>query len=100
MLFISSNISLVKHNADVGADIAKSLTYLQFQGGKKSVIVQSPGRRLSPNPQSRVVCVGGAVVDIIAKASPYIAATSNPGVIRRSGMFMLNFFLLHLVDVI
>lgn len=85
---VRSNISLVKQNAEVGADIAISLSELQSRNGegKLAGIVRSQVRRLSPPHKSRVVCVGGAVVDIIAKASPFIAGTSNPGVIHRSGM--------------
>lgn len=87
---IFSNISLVKQNAEVGADIATCLSELQSQGRKSSGIVQSSRRRLSSSTQSRVVCVGGSVVDIVAKASPFITGTSNPGVIHRSGMICIQ----------
>ena len=73
-------MSLVKQNADVGADIANSIVDLLTKDTAKS---QKP--QMS-QPRSRVVCVGGSVIDTIAKSSPsFIAGTSNPGVIHRSG---------------
>lgn len=90
LFLIFSNISLVKQNAEVGADIATCLSELQSQGGKSTRIVLSSRRRLPTSTQSRVVCVGGTVVDIVAKASPFITGTSNPGVIHRSGMICIK----------
>ncbi|KAL3764590.1 hypothetical protein ACHAWU_001498 [Discostella pseudostelligera] len=81
---LRSNISLVKQNAEVGAEIANSISDLQCRGGSTTRIVRTPMRKTLPPHQSRVVCVGGAVIDTVAKASLFIAGTSNPGFIHCS----------------
>lgn len=82
---LRSNISLVKQNAEVGAEVANSISDLQCRGGSTTRIVRTPMRKTLPPHQSRVVCVGGAVIDTVAKASLFIAGTSNPGFIHCSG---------------
>lgn len=85
-----SNISLVKQNAEVGADIAKSLSNLQLGGSRTSGTVHTPMRKVLPPPESRVVCIGGTVIDTVAKSNQFIAGTSNPGVIHYSGMILVS----------
>jgi len=80
-----SNISLVKRNAEVGADIASSIRDLSL-GGMTNDWVQSSQSPMSSH-KHRVVCVGGAVIDTVAKSraeNEMIAGTSNPGKIHRS----------------
>ena len=73
-------MSLVKRNAVVGADIANSISDLLTKDA-----VQSQRPQVS-QPPSRVVCVGGSVIDTIGKSSPsFLVGTSNPGVIHSSG---------------
>lgn len=84
-----SNMSLVKQNAKVGAEIASAIAELKRSGGSKPTIHQSQSQidKKSGPLKPRVVCVGGAVVDIVAKSSsvtPMIIGTSNPGVVHRS----------------
>jgi len=82
---LRSNMSLVKRNAEVGADIANSIRDLS-QGRSKKEWVQSTQPQNSPH-KHRVVCVGGAVIDTVAKSSTenkMIIGTSNPGKIHRS----------------
>lgn len=86
-----SNMSLVKRNAEIGADIANSISDLLTKD-----TVLSPEPQLS-QPRSRVVCVGGSVIDTIAKASSsYLAGTSIHGIIHRSGKMLWTFSGLHL----
>lgn len=82
---LRSNISLVKRNAEVGAAIANSISDLSF-GSSTEERMRSP-RLQMPRHRSRVVCVGGAVVDVVAKSNAeneMIIGTSNPGTIHRS----------------
>lgn len=75
---LRSNMSLVKSNAVVGADIASAIS--------KQMNSQCCGFSSSPE-RPKVVCVGGAVMDIVATSSKdqgMIAGTSNPGQIRTS----------------
>mmetsp|Transcript_739 Transcript_739/g.1517 ORF Transcript_739/g.1517 Transcript_739/m.1517 type:complete len:700 (-) Transcript_739:18-2117(-) len=86
---LRSNMSLVKQNAKVGAEIASAIAELKRSGGSKPTIHQSQSRiaKRTPPFKPRVVCVGGAVVDVVAKSSsetPMIIGTSNPGVVHRS----------------
>ena len=84
-------MSLVKRNAEIGADIANSISDLLTKD-----TVQSPEPQMS-QPRSRVVCVGGSVIDTIAKSSSsYLSGTSNPGIIHRSGKMLSTFTGLHL----
>ena len=86
-----SNMSLVKRNAEIGADIANSISDLLTKD-----TVLSPEPQLS-QPRSRVVCVGESVIDTIAKASSsYLAGTSIRGIIHRSGKMLWTFSGLHL----
>lgn len=78
-------MSLVKRNAEVGADIAISIADLSHRVGVTET-VHIPQPQTSP-PQYRVVCVGGAVIDKVAKPNAgdeMIIGTSNPGEIHRS----------------
>lgn len=80
---LRSNIALVKNNAKVGAEIATSISNLSTMRSTNTTIQSSK----LPPPQSRVVCVGGAVIDTVAKSnteSKLIIGTSNPGVIHQS----------------
>ena len=75
---LRSNMSLVKSNAVVGADIASAIC--------EQMNLPSCGSSSSLGTP-KVVCVGGAVVDIVATSSKdqeMIAGTSNPGQIRTS----------------
>ncbi|KAL7534382.1 hypothetical protein ACHAXR_008542 [Thalassiosira sp. AJA248-18] len=81
---LRSNMSLVKRNAEVGADIANSIMELSLRG---STVPLSQPQIVSTQLKSRVVCVGGAVIDTIAKSiseCEMIVGTSNPGIIHRS----------------
>ena len=85
-----SNISLVKRNAEVGAEIASAISNGNSRGAKETIqapkLSQSELKSASPF-QPRVVCVGGSVVDTIAKSnieSKMIVGTSNPGKFFRS----------------
>ncbi|KAL7534197.1 hypothetical protein ACHAWF_004746 [Thalassiosira exigua] len=76
-------MSLVKNNAEVGAEIATSIRDLSRSGAKKE-FVQSTQMKVTPvrskQFKPRVVCVGGTVSDSIAKTSDeMIIGTSNPG---------------------
>jgi len=80
---LRSNIALVKSNAKVGAEIATSISNLSTKEGTETTIQSSK----LPPPRSRVVCVGGAVIDTVAKSNTedeLIIGTSNPGVIHQS----------------
>lgn len=97
---LKSNISLVKNNAAVGADIAVSIANAKrgldskvYTGAVPSTlsgikeVAQSPAtNQLQEMPKSkstsRVVVMGGTVIDLVAKPAPgqdLILATSNPG---------------------
>ena len=81
---LRSNIALVKNNAMVGAEIATSISNMSTKESSTKTTIQSS--KLPP-PQSRVVCVGGAVLDTVAKSNTeneLIIGTSNPGVIHQS----------------
>ena len=83
----ASNISLVKNNAKVGAEIASAIADITGASGvrketvQSSLLPQAKGKtRRSPRP--RIVCVGGSVIDTIAKSyseSNSIIGTSTPG---------------------
>jgi len=83
---LRSNIALVKNNAKVGADIAVAVSNVQSKSGTTMSSIKLPdigGDAVT----SRVVCVGGSVIDIIAKSSPtekMIMGTSNPGKVFKS----------------
>lgn len=93
----------VRHNAEVGADIAIELATLEGyrpscgpdrsspSGGASATLSQVSARsRLAPGFQDRpprVVVFGGAVADIVSKPYPGTAlrlGTSNPGETRQS----------------
>lgn len=99
---LKSNTSLVRNNAAVGADIAVAIATARsnlnsntFASAKLAVpsrvVVNTPqSTAQSPVVQegsiskasSRVVVMGGAVIDMVAKPAPgqeLILATSNPG---------------------
>jgi len=80
---LRSNIALVKNNAKVGAKIATSISNMSTKEGSTKTTIQSS----KLPPRSRVVCVGGAVLDTVAKSNTedeLIIGTSNPGVIHQS----------------
>ncbi len=82
-------MSLVKQNARVGAEIASAIAELKRSGGSKPKIHSrhSQNEKNASIFQPRVVCVGGAVIDIVAKSSSetsMIMGTSNPGAVHRS----------------
>jgi pseudouridine-5'-phosphate glycosidase/sugar/nucleoside kinase (ribokinase family) len=102
---LRSNISLVKRNAEVGVDIANSISTLLLERKEKentttTVAIQSSSltptsKIIMPQQQQqeeqkvlskrpRVVCVGGSVIDTIATSNSYLPGTSNPGIIHRS----------------
>jgi Uncharacterized enzyme involved in pigment biosynthesis len=97
---LKSNISLVKNNAAIGADIAVSIANTKQRLNSKvytgvvpstlsgfKEVAQSPAtHKLQEMPKSkstsRVVVMGGTVIDLVAKPAPgqdLILATSNPG---------------------
>lgn len=83
-----SNISLVKNNATVGAEIATAIANISSNSTNVSTTtvqsVEIPNNRVT---SSRVVCVGGSVIDTVAKPNiggQMILGTSNPGKIYRS----------------
>lgn len=78
---LRSNIALVMSNARVGADIAKAISEKRSSTAiftdASSSTVQEYG-----SSSSKVIVLGGAVVDIVAKSakgSRLILGTSNPG---------------------
>lgn len=86
-----SNIALIRHNANVGADIAIAIsaeaeknstqshayTISRSSSSTVSKIATSEGHIIQ---QSDVIVMGGAVVDIVAKPSAeFILGTSNKG---------------------
>jgi hypothetical protein len=83
-----SNMSLVKNNAQVGAEIAKAISNITSNAFNVSTkTIQSLGLPKNGVTKSRVVCVGGSVIDTVAKPNEngkMILGTSNPGKIRRS----------------
>jgi len=73
---LRSNMALVQRNAEVGADIAVAISKQQLQEVRHPM-VQVP----KAMPRSRVIVVGGAVLDIMAKPLPgreLVMETSNP----------------------
>jgi len=102
---LRSNMALVKNNAKVGADIAVAVSNVQSNCKTTIQSIQLPenavraslsdsestpaSSKYSANDEvtSRVVCVGGSVIDIIAKSSSkekMIIGTSNPGKVFKS----------------
>lgn len=83
-----SNISLVKKNAMVGAEIATAVSSFSSCSFNVSTrTIQSLELPRSGVTKSRVVCVGGSVMDIVAKPNidgRLIIGSSNPGKIHRS----------------
>jgi pseudouridine-5'-phosphate glycosidase/sugar/nucleoside kinase (ribokinase family) len=83
---LRSNMALVRNNARVGAEIAKSIAAQRNRSTRR--IAPAPAGFLPKNPQqeqSRIVVLGGAVVDILARPDEeLLPATSNPGVCTES----------------
>ena len=79
---LRSNTALVKRNAEIGTDIAVSIAKRENKYNGDSVFLvdtSTPSDNIVTS-KARVVVVGGAVVDIVAKSSSnIIPATSNPG---------------------
>ena len=85
----NSNIALVKNNAAVGADIATSISDIVSNYSFNVSTLTVPSAKLPSQgaTKSNVVCVGGSVIDTVAKPSvgnKMILGTSNPGKIHRS----------------
>lgn len=73
---LRSNMALVERNAEVGADIAIAIARQQRENAQVGVSVRIPDVR-----PSRVIVMGGAVLDVVAKPVPgqkLTLATSNP----------------------
>lgn len=86
---LRSNTALVKHNADVGADIAISIANKKKERSENDQNIQIKSDCdeyfVQEKDKSNVVVVGGAVVDIVAKSkSRIIPNTSNPGSCKES----------------
>ena len=83
---LRSNISLVKNNARVGADIALAIS----ERRSKTLIVADSNAAMVDDElslPSKVIVIGGAVIDIVAKpadGSQLITGTSNPGSCREA----------------
>jgi pseudouridine-5'-phosphate glycosidase/sugar/nucleoside kinase (ribokinase family) len=101
---LRSNVSLVKHNAAVGADIAIAIADLKRSKQSSSVFSGqvpfgvSATKKGNPDhdtttiaaqlPKSRVVVMGGIVMDLVAKPlagrGPLLTKTSNPATCTES----------------
>eukprot|EP00804_Cyclotella_cryptica_P018695 CCRYP_007193-RB/>CCRYP_007193-RB protein AED:0.06 eAED:0.06 QI:653/1/1/1/1/0.83/6/76/563 len=85
---LRSNISLVKKNAMVGAEIATAISRVSSHSFNVSTkTISSLELPRSGVAKSRVVCIGGSVMDTVAKPDidgKLIIGTSNPGKIHRS----------------
>lgn len=82
---LRSNIALVKNNSRVGADIAVAIA--EQHGNETDNFHSVPSFGTRELPSSRVVVVGGAVVDLVSRPSDgadLILGTSNPGVVVES----------------
>ena len=78
---LQSNMSLVRNNARVGAEIARAIANQRVRSS--STVISSP----VSSRQARVVVLGGAVVDILARpeeGQELLLGTSNPGVCTES----------------
>jgi pseudouridine kinase len=77
---------LVKNNALVGAEIATAVSNISSNSCKVSINAIKPQQLPKSEVNvSRVVCVGGSVIDIVAKPNgKMILGTSNPGKINQS----------------
>lgn len=95
---LKSNTALVKGNANVGADIAVAITKARSRRNNDknifpsaeiiqrdvSTIANTKSESVSAL-QSRVIVMGGAVIDLVAKpktGSSLILGTSNPGICK------------------
>jgi pseudouridine-5'-phosphate glycosidase/sugar/nucleoside kinase (ribokinase family) len=89
---LRSNMALVENNASVGAGIARAISEIAKErqragtcGPAKvyatgSSAATSRARVSAPTPRSRVVVLGGVVLDVVAKPhNDLILGTSNPG---------------------
>lgn len=79
---LRSNMALVEHNATVGADIALALAELRQS---REHVVSVPWK--PPWPRSKVVVLGGSVLDVVARPEPgldLILGTSNPSICTES----------------
>jgi len=74
---LAANIALIKHNAHVGAQIARDLNNLKHQ---KTSPKEAPVKYLDAANRPNAVVIGGATVDITGQSTnKAIAYTSNPG---------------------
>lgn len=81
---LKSNISLVKQNAAVGAEIAVAISKRSKKTTSQHRAFSSASNGVS---KKKIIVMGGAVVDIIAKPTPgndLILSTSNPGSVTES----------------
>lgn len=87
---LRSNMALVKNNATVGADIAVAIaeeTSMRANQGHRQYFSAQSAESTTSLPSSRVIVMGGAVVDLVAKPNEgqdLIQGTSNPGRISES----------------
>ena len=78
---LKSNMALVWNNARVGAEIAKAIASQRSLSGKVISSSQSTAKK------SKIVVLGGAVVDVLARpeeGQELLVGTSNPGVCTES----------------
>ncbi len=79
---LRSNVALVKRNAEVGADIAVSIAKVKDEIDDNQIVCFDKDSKSNAldETSSKVIVMGGAVVDIVAKSKKSIInATSNPG---------------------
>ena len=89
---LRSNIALVKNNVSLGADIAVAIAEEAVEraneGNRQFFAAPSvTGSGKKTLPTSRVVVMGGAVIDLVARPNEgqdLILGTSNPGVVSES----------------
>ena len=83
---LRSNMALVERNATVGAEIALAIAEQVRERGEVCSVGCTPSH-LSPPPHSRVVVLGGILLDLVAKPEPGIElllGTSNPAICTES----------------
>jgi sugar/nucleoside kinase (ribokinase family) len=79
---LRSNMALVERNAAVGADIAIAIAKQQMENRERIISTKTPDV-----PRSRVVVMGGVVIDMVAKpvaGQRLTLATSNPATCNES----------------
>eukprot|EP00698_Gefionella_okellyi_P005506 TRINITY_DN1502_c0_g1_i9.p1 TRINITY_DN1502_c0_g1~~TRINITY_DN1502_c0_g1_i9.p1 ORF type:complete len:434 (+),score=92.52 TRINITY_DN1502_c0_g1_i9:84-1385(+) len=70
---LKANIALIKHNAEIGAQIASQLNDMLLSTSR-------PSTTATAAPSAKVTVVGGAVTDVMCTpADELLVGTSNPG---------------------